>query len=68
VLTQQLQEPIAESAQEDKYIHSIEINIKIDFYTVTIIIIIIIINKMCENLHTNAMYLVLVAAFMFIMA
>jgi hypothetical protein len=28
VLTQQLQEPIAESAQEDKYIRSIEINIK----------------------------------------
>jgi hypothetical protein len=26
VLTQQLQEPITESAQEDKYIHSIEIN------------------------------------------
>jgi hypothetical protein len=29
VLTQQLQEPITESAQEDKYIHSKEINIKI---------------------------------------
>jgi hypothetical protein len=28
VLTQQLQEPITESAQEDKYIHSEEINIK----------------------------------------
>jgi hypothetical protein len=28
VLTQQLQEPITESAQEVKYIHSIEINIK----------------------------------------
>jgi hypothetical protein len=28
VLTQQLQEPITESAQEDKYIHSTEINIK----------------------------------------
>jgi hypothetical protein len=28
VLTQQLQEPITESAQEDKYIHSKEINIK----------------------------------------
>jgi hypothetical protein len=28
VLTQQLQEQIAESAQEDKYIHSKEINIK----------------------------------------
>jgi hypothetical protein len=27
VLTQQLQEPITESAQEDKYIHSKEINI-----------------------------------------
>jgi hypothetical protein len=26
VLTQQLQEPITESAQEDKYIHSIETN------------------------------------------
>jgi hypothetical protein len=26
VLTQQLQEPIKESAQEDKYIHSIETN------------------------------------------
>jgi hypothetical protein len=30
VLTQQLQEPITESAQEDKYIHSKEINIKIN--------------------------------------
>jgi hypothetical protein len=28
VLTQQLQEPITESAQEDKYIHSEEMNIK----------------------------------------
>jgi hypothetical protein len=28
VLTQRLQEPITESAQEDKYIHSKEINIK----------------------------------------
>jgi hypothetical protein len=28
VLTQQLQEPVTESAQEDKYIHSKEINIK----------------------------------------
>jgi hypothetical protein len=28
VPTQQLQEPITESAQEDKYIHSKEINIK----------------------------------------
>jgi hypothetical protein len=27
VLTQQLQEPITESAQEDKYIHSKEINV-----------------------------------------
>jgi hypothetical protein len=29
VLTQQLQEPITESAQEDKYVHSTEDNIKI---------------------------------------